>query len=982
MTAERWHQVRDLLYAASQLDAGARLAYLNANCADDAALREEVERLLAALDRSGGFLEPDSRDPQNSRRIGHYLILDCAGRGGMGVVYHAVREDDYRQEVAIKLVRAGAETDFLVARFRLERQALALLNHPNIARLLDGGTTPDGRPYLVMEWVEGRPITEHCRTHQLGLGERLQLFLDVGEAVEHAHRNLVVHRDLKPSNILITAEGRPKLLDFGIAKIFTPEVTNEPVTMTLAGARLLTPDYASPEQVRGHAVTTATDVYSLGAVLYELMTGARPLRFETRAPAEIERAVCTQEPLPPSAATGASGIAARELRGDLDNIVLKALQKEPQRRYGSVHQLCEDIRRHLEGRPVVARKDTVAYRAGKFVRRHRAGAVAAVLVFTAVLAGAGTTLWEARVAVEQRRRAERRFNDVRRLANSFLFEFHDAIRDLPGSTPARSLVVKRALEYLDSLAAEGRGDPSLQAEIASAYQRVGELQGDPMFPNLGDSRGALASSNKALAIREALVRADPRNPQLRLALASVHQQLSGILHFTGDSAGAIEHSGKALQIYEDLARTLANDPKFATNLMTQNYRHADLLRTAGDLDRAAAEYARAAELSERFITAHPSDREGKIHLAASLDGLGGVLQETGDTAAALANRQKGLAIREQLAAADPDNAHFRRQLAFSHHNVGLSLVETGDLSSALSHFRRELSLFRSLSAADPKDAQARRNQSLAYKQIGDVLMRNGDPNGALVEYRKSLDIDHNLSAADPGNSQALLDLSFSESKVGSALGQLRKVPEALAMLRSGVARQEALAAKDPGHILLYGHLANSYTRLAHCLLQNGDGRTAIPYYRKAVAARLKLAEKNRASRTNRGALAECHTNLAKALAARDSMDALTEYGKAIALLDPLSATDHANAQYRIHLADALTNAARLYARMASANNTALSLRLEQASKAQTFYQRSRQLWLELERGGRLPAPERRRPRDVERELAGLNESLAKLQQVQ
>ncbi len=352
MTSERWHQVREILYAASNLQGEERALYLDQKCAADRGLLDEVEKLLSALEQSGEFLEPGPRGaPVHSEvpRIGPYLILGEAGRGGMGVVYRAVRDDDYRQEVAIKLAQAGVETDFMTGRFRLERQALALLNHPNIARLLDGGTTADGRPYLVMEWVEGQTITEHCRARNLSLRERLILFLDVGHAVEHAHRNLVVHRDLKSSNILITQEGQPKLLDFGIAKIFSQNSGDEPLTITLAGARMLTPDYASPEQVRGEAVTTATDVYSLGAVLYEILTGALPLKFDTRTPAEIERTVCTTEPLPPSATTGSAGIPARELRGDLDNIVRKALQKEPQRRYGSVNQFCEDIRRYLAG---------------------------------------------------------------------------------------------------------------------------------------------------------------------------------------------------------------------------------------------------------------------------------------------------------------------------------------------------------------------------------------------------------------------------------------------------------------------------------------------------------------------------------------------------------------------------------------------------------------------------------------------------------
>jgi tetratricopeptide (TPR) repeat protein len=959
MTPERWHQVRDILYAASSLDGPQRLAYLDQHCAKDEALRDEVERLLSALDQCGGFLEPESRGAQDSRnlRIGPYRILGQAGRGGMGVVYHAVRDDDYRQEVAIKLVRAGADIDFLIPRFRIERQVLALLNHPNIARLVDGGTTSDGWPYLVMEWVNGQPVTEYCQAHGLDLRERLKLFLDVCDAVEHAHRKLVVHRDLKPSNILITSEGTPKLLDFGIAKIFCPDTASDPPTMTLAGARLLTPDYASPEQLRGEVVTTATDVYSLGAVLYEILTLTRALKVDSRTPAEIERAVCTQEPQIPSAATASGGIPARELRGDLDNIVLKAMQKEPARRYGSVGQFSDDIRRYLRGLPVIARKDTVAYRINKFARRHRAGVAAAALILCAVAVGAATTLWQARVAVEQRGRAERRFNDVRKLANSFLFEFDDAIKELPGSTRARSLVVKRALEYLDSLAAEARGDRALQMEIASAYEKVGVLQGDPMFPNLGDSHGALLSSRKSLAIREALLRADPGNTELRLALASIHQQIGNILAVTGHSAEAIEHSGNALQIYEALDASLPNDPKFQSALIVQTYQHANLLTGKRDIDGAAAGYRRAVELSGRLMTAHPSDTEAKIHLATSLDGLGGVLQDKGDTAGALENRRKGLVIREQLASSDPDNAHYRRQLAFSHHNVGLCLVKTGDLSPALQHFRRELSLFESLSAADPKDAQARRNRSLAHKQIGDVLMRAGDIDGALEQYRKSLNIDKDLAAADPANDQALLDLSFSEGKVGSALGKLGKTAAALAILYTGVKRQETLANKDPNDQKMKTHLANSYTRLGACLLESGNPKMAVEYYRKAVAAQLSLSAKNHGVNAYQGAVAESYTNLGNALGLSNVAEALEYYDKAIELLDPLTVADVSNAQYRIHLATALTNAARLHARVGA------------TTIARSYYQRSQRLWLELDRGGKLTGPDRQLSRQVTSELA-------------
>ncbi len=670
----------------------------------------------------------------------------------------------------------------------------------------------------------------------------------------------------------------------------------------------------------------------------------------------------------------------RALKGDLDNIVLKALRKEPARRYASVEQMAEDIRRHLQGLPVLATPDSTTYRVRKFVRRHKTGVAATALIALAVAGGVAATLREARVAVEQRARAERRFNDVRNLANSFLFEFDEAIKNLPGSTPARSLVVKRALEYLDGLAAEARGDRSLQMEIASAYMRIGEVQGDPMFPNLGDSKGALESSRKALAILETLSRAEPENQGVRLSLAATHQQISDVLDFTGDTAGAVEHSGKALAIYEGLAGKLASDRKFQREWVVRTYHYANLLKSVGGLDEAVAVYRKAVELSQGMIAASPADREGKVHLATSLDGLGNVLQEKGDTAGALENRRRGLAIREELTGLDPNDAHYRRQLAFSHHNVALSLVEAGDLASALANFREELSLFESLSAADPKDVQGRRNRSLAHKQIGDVLMHMGDVRAALAQYRAAMDIDRELTSVDPGNSQAVLDLSFSETKVGSALGKLGQTREALLLLRSGVARQESLIASDPRHILLYNHLANSYTLLAHCLLESTSSKAAIEYYRKAVAARLTLAEKSPNSNANRGALAECYTNLARALAPAAHRDALKQYGNGIELLERLTAGDRSNIRYRIALADALASTARIYARMAM-QDAEPSRRLQDWTEAKSHYERSRELWIDLGATGKLPLSREQSIREVSSELARCNDSLAKLEQL-
>ena len=443
----------------------------------------------------------------------------------MGTVYLAVRDDDaFERRVAIKVLRRGMDTDAIVQRFRHERQILASLDHPCIAHLLDGGSTPDGLPFFAMEYIEGLPITEYCEAHRLDTTARLQLFRKVCSAIQYAHQNLIIHRDIKPANVLVTADGTPKLLDFGIAKLLNPEPGAQ-MPHTVAGLHLMTPEYASPEQVRGEPVTTAADVYSLGVLLYELLTGRRPYHLASRAPAEIARVVCESVPARPSTAvttrpdarafddvaTGEHGDTAptrisaaaprsveverlrRRLVGDLDNIVLKALSKEPQRRYGSADRFSEDVRRHLAGLPVSARKDTLRYRAAKFVGRNRVAVAAAATAIVALVAGVIGTTWQARVARAERQQAEQRFDDVRRLANALLFDVHDRIQDLPGSTPARELLVTRALEYLDKLARDAGSRADLRSELAAAYLKVGDVQGRPLVPNLGDTSGALES---------------------------------------------------------------------------------------------------------------------------------------------------------------------------------------------------------------------------------------------------------------------------------------------------------------------------------------------------------------------------------------------------------------------------------------------------------------------------------------------------------
>jgi serine/threonine protein kinase len=419
--------------------------------------------------------------PRTMPMIGPYRLLHLIGEGGMGEVYLAERENEFRKRVAIKLIRAGMASQEVVRRFVMERHMLAALNHPHIVRLVDGGATDEGLPYLVVDYVEGVSIDAYCDRKKLSIDNRLRLFIDVCDAVQYAHRSLIIHCDLKPGNILVTAEGTAMLLDFGIAKLLDP-IALGLATQTMTRLRAFTPQYASPEQLRGEPVTTATDTYALGVILFELLTGHSPYRV-TAAGSLVEwiRSVCDEDSDAPSVAIerviaapaadeksernltpetvsrhreGNPQALRRRLQGDLDAITLKALRKEPRERYGSVDQLAEDLRRHLAGRPVLARKNTAGYVTRKFLQRHKFACLAAALLLMSVVAGLTATLWEARIAA-------RRFDDVRSLAHTFLFDVHDSIRNLPGSTEARSLIAKTGAAYLDRLARDSRGNSSL-----------------------------------------------------------------------------------------------------------------------------------------------------------------------------------------------------------------------------------------------------------------------------------------------------------------------------------------------------------------------------------------------------------------------------------------------------------------------------------------------------------------------------------------
>lgn len=840
-----WTRVKALFAEALELPPADRPAFLDEACGADRTLREEIASLLASHEAAlaQGFIrdpavpmEPAEPEPSlEGRTIGPYRLLSEIGRGGMGAVYRAVRADDqYEKQVAIKVVRRSFDSE-LVVRFRAERQILAGLDHPGIARLLDGGSTPDGLPYLVMDYVVGEPLTDFAESRKLPVRERLRLFREVCAAVHYAHQKLVVHRDLKPSNILVTSEGSPHLLDFGIAKLLSPEPSEMAPTATLLGP--MTPEYASPEQVRGQAITTATDVYSLGVLLCELLTGQRPYCFATRDPEELARVITTAEPSRPSAMARQFTTDGREryLEGDLDNIVLMALRKEPQRRYASVDQLSEDIRRHLEGRPVIARPDTLRYRASKFVHRNRGLVAAAVAVGLSLVGGLVATAWQARVARRERALAQQRFEDVRVLARSFLFEFNDAIEKLPGSTEARQLLVTRGLEYLDRLARQG-ADPGLQRELGRGYLRLGDLQGRPNYANLGDTAGALASYRKALAQHRALAAADPNDPVNRHDLTVALNRMGTLLDAQGDLQGAVAAQREALALAEGLVAAAPDDVDELRALLIVNTKLGDLLMRAAEPAEALVVFEKALPRYQA-VASRTGIKTDRFNVVVAHARVGNGLAALGRHAEALASFERARMLIQAVVDEDPHDAPARRSLAVTLNKIGDELLKTGDPKGALLRFREALALREALAPADPKNMLVRSDLVGSYVRIGDLLDKANDPAGAADQYRLALPILDALCAKDPGSpAGAAADRAGVLARLADVETRMGRTAQALATFAVAVAAFEASLRVDPKNMESQYDLAATLLGQGRSLEQHAAQTASLEAWRKARTA--------------------------------------------------------------------------------------------------------------------------------------------------
>ncbi len=831
MTQQRWKQVREIFDSALDKPTSDRNEFICETCGTDEGLRQEVLSLLRSFEGHADFLEQPvaplafsekPADRMEGRMLGQYRLTRCIGKGGMGTVYAASRADkEYTKEVAIKLVRQGMDTEDILRRFRQERQVLAGLDHPNIARLLDGGTTEEGLPYLVMEFVEGVTLDRYAESKNLTINERLKLFCTVCGAVQFAHQSLIVHRDLKPGNIIVAPDGTPKLLDFGIAKLLQPEFDAE---LTRTDMRPMTPEFASPEQVRGEPITTASDVYSLGVILYRLITGCTPYRSKSNTILDIEKAILDESPERPSVAVTRmdgkqppEGVerARRKLSGDLDMIVLMALRKEPGRRYASAEKLADDIQRYLNGMPVSAQSDTVRYRVDKFVRRHKGGVAAAALTAVALVAATVVSVTYARKANIESARAGRRFKEVQQLAEFFLFDLDKAL--VNGETATRKEVIEKGLVYLNRLAPDAAGDLSLQRTLVRGYLKVGDLQGNLRGANLGDAAGARNSYERALAMAHAGASTTGHDAASQLSLAEVERRLGEMSSLARNHGDALEHFKRAQAIYEPMAA---------------------------------------------------SDAGAKMGLMEMYSRIGTVEEERGDSSSARKSFERFLQLAQEIASGGNASMDQRQHLAVAYSKLGRLMARTGAKGPALEHLRHAHEEFAALAKAEPEQSRRQRELASIDRILADVLVSNKQASAAIDNYRNALKITEGLAAKDPKNEQNRRDLSRTLTQLAAALSEIGLRAEAKQMtVRAFAVLKPMIEKKTPHSNDLYQYcwlllttkfdelknprLALQYAGelvartkgespaildiLARAQSANGDSRTAIRTEEKALS---------------------------------------------------------------------------------------------------------------------------------------------------
>ena len=827
-----------------------------------------------------------------------YIIVEELHRGGQGIVYRAIQEHAKR-EVAIKVLLEGPyASPAAKRRFEREIELAAQLKHPNIVTVFHSGLTPDGRQYCVMDFVHGLRLNQYVRDQALSLEDTLAVFVTVCDAVMYAHQRGIIHRDLKPSNIIVDTIGEPKVLDFGLAK----QMFGTADTFTsLSGQVFGTLPYMSPEQTSGRPeeIDTRSDIYALGVILYQLLTGHFPYTVEDRLP-DVIRHITDTPPIPPSRAwTSQTGVARRAAQpvtskkcpidDEVQTIVLKTLAKEPERRYQSALELANDVRHYLAGEPIAAKRTSHWYVLQKTVRRYRLRfAVAAAMVLLAVGSSVALSIMYGRqtvlltkVELERNRafaaegRAERRFGQIRELARTFIFDFHDQIQHLKGSTTARVLLVKTALEYLDGLAGEAGDDASLQRELALAYQKVADVQGAPGAPNLGDSAGAVASYEKAARIFAELAAADSPNVSAMRDLADCHYKLGNLrsnMHETAETAADYE---KAFGIYEKLARLHPEDLDIQRGLARGYLMLGDVRLVTGRTAEARASYERSLHIRENVAAEKPENMTVLRELSIAYGRLGDAQEAMGDREAALSSRRTSLAISEARATAEPDNALAQRDLSEDLRQVGDVLRSLGQFEDALALYQRSLGIKEDLAHSDPDNTEAQRDLALGYNRVGGVQRLLGDLPAALASYQNGLEIVQAWTTANPGDVRPQNSLRVFHTTIGYCQGAMEQWPAALASYQQALAIAETLAAADPENAKAQRDLSVGHYRIGGAYESMGRSADALVSYTKCREIREHLAEADPANIMFQRNLAEVHFELGTVHATLGAGETLT-----------------------------------------------------------------------------------------------------------